>query len=348
MRGIVIKEHRLDPLAPGALPVDGDLAAPEPGPGQVLVRVRACGINRLDLGLGLGPARGILPRVPGMEISGEVAAVGEEVLAWEEGEEVLINPTLSCGECSACDGARSLTECKEYGFVGLTQNGGHAEYVVVPARNLHRLPRGLSLSEAAAVPIGFITAWRLLQGRQRVKGDESVLILGASGSVGTAAVQVARLAGCRVFALATSDWKAQELKSLGANRVIRRDHGDGSWTKEVLRATQDRGVDIAIDPVGPASWGDLMKVMAQGGRLMSCGTRTGPTAAINLKRLHEREISIIGTSPGGKEELSRILALMAMGHLKPIVDRVLPLDRAEEAYSLLGSEGLFGKVVLKP
>lgn len=329
MRGLVLRPG--DSEGAARLEYLTDLPEPEPASGEVLLRVLACGVNHADRRPSFAGVEGPMPRVVGLEIVGEIIALGVEVQGWSEGERVLVDPSLG--------GAR--------GLIGITTDGGHAERVTVPAENLHRLPPDLDPELAAALPIAFSSAWHLLQGRARLKGDEIVLIAGASGAFGLAAAQIANLAGCRVLALTSSEWKARELKRLGC-AVVFVSRGAADWPRAVLRATGRRGVDLVVDPVGPALWSGFLRVITPGGKLLSCGTLTGETAALSLAELQSREISILGARPGGGADLSRVLSLVSLGQLGPIIDRRLPLESGVEAYDLLDSRGLLGKIVLRP
>lgn len=342
MRGLIFQKNN---SSPGMPDFSSSLPEPKLPEDHVLVGVHACAVNHADLHPNFGGVTRAFPRVIGMDICGEVLSVGKEVEHWSEGDQVLVDPVLSCGHCHDCSESRER-DCPEFGLLGMSQDGGHAEKVVVPAQNLHRVPRGVSLIEAAAIPLAFTTAWRLLQSRARVSGDETILVAGASGAVGCAAVQVAKLAGCRVFALTSSEWKARELKSLGANRVFL--SSDEDWEDQVLKATGRRGVDVVVDPVGPVLWNKFLPLLAARGRLMSCGTLGGSRAELDLNLVQDHELSIHGVSPGGRKELSRVLALISLGRFKVIVDRQLPFQRASEAYELLETGGTFGKIVLTP
>jgi NADPH:quinone reductase-like Zn-dependent oxidoreductase len=339
MRGLIFQttEARQTPSFQSSLP------EPKLREDHVLLQVHACAINHADLASRFGGVSGCSPRVTGMDVCGEVAAIGEGVERWSEGDQVIVDPFISCGHCPDCHSGRE-NDCPEFGLLGMSQDGGHAEKVAVPAQNLHRVPKGVSAVEAAAIPLAFTTAWRLLQSRAQVNGDETILISGASGAVGCAAVQIARLVGCRVFALTSSDWKARELKQLGASRVFQTT--DDHWQKQILKATGQRGVDVVVDPVGPMLWNQFFPLLAPRGRLLSCGTLGGTKTELDLKLIQEREISILGVAPGGRKELSRVLALVSLGRFKVIVDRQLPLQRASEAYELLSTRGIFGKIVL--
>lgn len=341
MRGIVLKPENPNGAFVEALP-DPELT----GPDQVLVKVLACGVNHADVQPAFGRVRGSLPRITGMDIAGEVVAVGDEVARWSGGEQVLVDPNLSCGACRDCDNEDEV-RCRKFGMLGMSADGGHAELIAVPARNLHALPRSLTPVEGAAIPIAFTAAWHILQSRARLTGKETILITGASGALGHAAVQIARLAGCRTFALTSTEWKAREIKALGAHRAFLTE--DEAWPRALMRSTGRRGVDLIFDPIGPEDREDFLDLLAPGGRYVSCGTLGGPMMRVDLDRLQRREISILGAAPGGtRKELARVLALLSLGKLKAVVDRRLPFERADEAYSLLNTRGIFGKIVLTP
>lgn len=348
MRGLVSLENKAeeDTAAPQ---FQSDLPTPALGRGQVLLKVLACGLNHADTMSQFGGLKASEQRITGMDITGEVLELGAGVNNWAEGDQVLVDPILSCSECPDCrDGLES--DCPQYGLLGVSRHGGHAEYVVVPAQNLHRIPRGMDAIQAAAVPLCFGSAWRMLQSRGRLNNNETVLVVGASGGVGIAAVQIARLAGCRVLALTSSEWKAQELRALGAHRAIvgHPDDGPAVWRRAVMKITGRRGVDAIVDPVGTALWPDFFEILAPRGRILSCGTLTGAAASLPLDLIQSKELSIYGSAPGGRKELSRVLALMSLSRFKVVVDRQLPFDRAAEAIELMRGRGLFGKIVMTP
>ncbi|HYS72159.1 MAG TPA: zinc-binding dehydrogenase, partial [Thermoplasmata archaeon] len=260
-----------------------DLPKPEIGPDEVLVRVRACALNHLDLWVrgGLPGLKLTMPHVLGADVAGEVAAVGAAVSYPGVGTRVAVNPMLTCGECEWCiRGEQAL--CPDFQILGEHINGGYAEYVKVPARNTVELPTDFEYTEAAAAPLVFQTAWRMLVTRARVRPGESVLVLGAGSGVSTAAIQIAKLAGCTVFATSRSAEKLRRAKEIGADVLI--DTSEMDFDRAVWELTAKRGVDVVVDHIGPATFAKSLRALARGGRLVFCGATSGPEATFDLRR----------------------------------------------------------------
>ncbi|MEX2355836.1 MAG: zinc-binding dehydrogenase [Thermaerobacterales bacterium] len=320
--------------------------APEPAPGWVLVRVRACALNHLDIWNRKGLPRPVtpLPHILGADVAGEVAGLGDGVSGLQTGSRVIINPGISCGRCHACLRGQDH-HCPEYQVLGNRHPGGYAEYVTVPAANVTDMPAGLSFSDAASIPLVFLTAWHMCD-RARLNRGESVLVMGAGGGVGTAAIQVARLHGARVIAVTGSAAKAERLTALGADQVIL--HGREDVSARARALTDGEGVDVVIENVGEAVWPAAVKSMARGGRLVTCGATSGPHVNINLLHLFAKEQSLLGSYMGSKSDLLDLLPYVAGGRLRPVVDQVLPLSEAAAAHRLLEERQQLGKVVLVP
>jgi len=323
-----------------------EVCEPEIGPDQVLVRVRACALNHLDLWVRRGlPGITIpLPRIPGSDIAGQVARVGEKISGVRPGERVLLSPGISCGHCVHClRGDDNL--CRQYTLFGYKVDGGYAEYVASPAANVIPMPANLSFEKAAAIPLVFLTAWHMLITRAQLQPDETVLVLGAGSGVGSAAIQIAKMMGARVIATAGSELKLQKARELGADETFL--HSIEHWSKEVKRMTDRRGVDVVVEHVGEATWQESVASLAVGGRLVTCGATTGYDGKIDLRYLFSRHISILGSYMGSKGELYPVLDLVARGRVKPVIDTVIPLTKAREAHELLEKREQFGKVVLR-
>ncbi len=315
---------------------------PDPtiGPGEVLVRVRACALNHLDLWQrrGLERVRIPLPHISGAEVAGEVVEGGPV------GQRVLLQPGLSCGRCLAClSGDDNL--CASYDVLGYQSDGGYAELVKVPAANLVPLPDGLGFVEAAAFPLTFLTAWHMLTTKAALRAGEVVLVLAAGNGVGQAAIQIARLLGARVLATAGGDDKLERARALGADEVI--DHYDQDVVSEVRRLTAGRGVDVVIEHVGEATWPRSVRSLARGGRLVTCGATTGPRGEIDLRYLFAKQIALLGSYMGTKAELLRVARLFFTGRLRPVVDTRFPLAAAADAHRRLEARQAFGKIVLE-
>ena len=339
MKAVVISEH-------GGPEVLRYTDAPEPaiGANEVLVRVRACALNHLDLWVRRGlPGRSIaFPHIPGSDISGEVAKTGEGVSNVRVGERVLLAPGLSCGQCPQCIAGRD-NFCKQYTLFGSGVHGGYAEFVKSPAANVIPIPGNLSFEEAAAIPLVFLTAWHMLFYRAHLQPAEEVLVIAAGSGVGSAAIQIAKTTGARVIATAGSQAKLAKAKGLGADEVLLH---EGEFAREVKRLTNARGVDVVFEHVGAATWDQSVYSLAVGGRLVTCGATSGFESKINVGYLFARQLSILGSFMGYKAELFSVLELFKRGLLKPVIDSVFPLEKAAEAHKRLENREQFGKVVL--
>src|SRR5258707_2225088 len=313
---------------------------------EVLVRVRACALNHLDLWVRAGiPGVPIpLPHIPGSDVSGEIAQIGADVTTVRVGQKVVLAPGVTCGKCPACISGQD-SHCLQAPNLGYMIDGGCAEFVRVPEVNCLPYTENLSFEEAASIPLVFQTAWHMLISRAVLQPGEDVLVLGAGSGVGSAAIQIAKFFGARVLATASSDEKLQKAKQLGADHLI--NHKTKKTRDEVRRITNKRGVDVVFEHVGTATWDDSLASLAIGGRLVTCGATTGYDAKVDLRFLFSRQLSLLGSYMGTKSELQTVMKLVAAGKLKPIVDRVFPLAEAAAAHTYLESSSQFGKVVLK-
>lgn len=323
--------------------------APEPAiqPTEVLVKVKACALNHLDLWMRTGVRAWKLPmpHIVGSDISGEVAQVGALVTNARPGDRVLLAPGISCGHCEACwKGLDSA--CRSFTIFGVMVDGGYAEYVKSPALNVIPIPGDLNFEEAASVPLVFLTAWHMLLSRARLQPGEDVLVVGAGSGVGIAAIQVAKRVGCRVIATAGNDEKLAKARELGADEGI--NHTRQSIAEEVARMTGKRGVDVIVEHVGQAVWEDCFNSLATYGRLVTCGATTGGEVKLNVQALFVRQRSILGSYMGGKGELMDVLKLIGQRKLKPVIDSVFPLAEAREAQRKMESRDFFGKILLRP
>jgi NADPH:quinone reductase-like Zn-dependent oxidoreductase len=341
MKAVIFSEHG----GPEVLRYT-DVAEPAIGPNEVLVRVRACALNHLDLWVrgGLPGVSIPLPHILGSDIAGEAAQVGAHVQGVEIGEKVLLSPGISCGHCPQCL-AGNDNQCRHYTLFGYMVDGGYAEYVRAPAVNVIPMPEGRSYEQAAAVPLVFLTAWHMLITRAGLKPAEDVLILGAGSGVGSAAIQIAKVAGARVIATAGSEEKLAKAKELGADEVIL--HSKQEIATEAKRLTNRRGVDVVFEHVGQATWEQSIRSLAVGGRLVTCGATTGWEGKIDIRYLFSRHLSILGSYMGSKAELYSVLELVGRSLLKPVIDTTIPLAHAAEAHKRLERREQFGKIVLR-
>ena len=341
MKAILFRQHG----GPEVLQY-ADVPDPEPRPNEVLVRVRACALNHLDLWVrgGLPNVPIPLPHIPGSDVAGEIVKIGSEVTTVRVGQNVVLAPGVTCGKCAACISGQD-NRCRQFTNLGYMIDGGCAEFVRAPEVNCLPFPENLSFEEAAAVPLVFQTAWHMLIARAELQPGEDVLILGAGSGVGTAAIQIAKFFGARVITTAGSDAKLEKARQLGADHVI--NHKSQKIRDEVRRITNKRGVDVVFEHVGTATWDDSLASLTLAGRLVTCGSTTGYDAKIDLRFLFSRQLSLLGSYMGVKSELHTIMKLVSTGRLKPVVDRVFPLTEAAAAHAYLESGQQFGKVVLK-
>lgn len=322
-----------------------DVPEPELAPGEVLVRVRACALNHLDLWERRGLPRVAipLPHVSGSDVSGEVAAAAAPNVVI--GQRVMLQPGVSCGRCTTCLSGND-NECSRYEVLGyLNHPGGYAEYLKVPVQNIVPIPDDIDFVEAAAFPLTFLTAWHMLVTCARVERGEDVLVLAAGSGVGQAAIQIARLHGARVIATAGSDDKLVRAQALGAAAVIH--HHEQDVAEEIKSLTNRRGVDVVIEHVGEATWPRSVRSLARGGRLVTCGATTGGRGTLDLHALFSKQLTIRGSYMGTKGELMRAARFFFAGEIRPVIDRTFPLIDAAAAQRRLEESGQFGKIVLE-
>jgi NADPH:quinone reductase-like Zn-dependent oxidoreductase len=325
----------------------GDVPAPEPGPGEALVRVRACSINHLDIWVRRGwpGLRLEMPHWCGADVAGEVEQLGTSVTERQVGQRVVVDPGINttedeftrCGEVTVSPG---------YHILGEQIRGGAAEYIAVPAGNLVAMPDDLDFPTAAAPLLVTLAAWRMLIHRARLRAGESVLVVGAGGGVNSMAIQIAKLAGAHVYVVAGNSEKAAKARELGADVTIDRSQTD--WGKEIYRLTDKRGVDVVVDNVGRATLGTSMKAVVRGGRIVIIGNTSGPHADIDIRYIFGKQISLIGSTMGTHQDFRDIVRLLWSGSLTPVIDRAMPLSQGRKAYGLLETGDHFGKIVLTP
>jgi 2-desacetyl-2-hydroxyethyl bacteriochlorophyllide A dehydrogenase len=329
------------------LRLDHDVPVPQPGRGEVLLAVRACGINQVDLLTrdGQTPAAIPLPHISGTEVAGDVVAVGEGVTAWSPGDRVVVDPILSCGECSFCrTGATNM--CLRGRVFGVQTPGGYAERVVAPAHQLIRLPDSLSYQEACAVAVTGPTAWHMLRRRADIRVGEDVLVIAAGSGIGVLGMQIAAVCGARVIATAGSEDKLRQARELGSEHVV--NHRDPGWADQVRAITGGRGVDVVFEHVGKSTWQGSLRALARGGRLVTCGGHSGFDVDINLWHLFVKEHTIIGSFAGSRQDFLDVLRLVEARRIRPVVQQVFGLHEVAQAQALLESRAVFGKLLLDP
>jgi NADPH:quinone reductase-like Zn-dependent oxidoreductase len=323
----------------------GELADPIAGPGDVLIDVKASSVNHLDLFVrrGLPGTHLPFPHIPGADASGVVAAVGDGVTDVAVGDRVLVNPTLSCGTCEFCTrGDASL--CRSFKIIGEQTQGTCCEKLVVPQQNVIKIPDGFSFEDAASVPLVFLTAWRMLIRRARLRPAEDVLILGAAAGVGIACIQIAKVTGARVLAAAGSDDKLDLCRELGADILI--NYCKEDLPKRVRHATGKRGVDVCVDYIGKDTWVQSLQCTAKGGRLVTCGATSGYDPTTDIRHIFFRQLEIIGSTMGSKNDLLAPLRLILEGKMRPVIGKVFPLEQTADAHRLMESRTLKGKIVI--
>jgi len=323
-----------------------DLPDPEPGPGEVLLKVRACALNHLDLWVRDGiPAYKIkTPHILGCDLAGEVAAVGPGVEHAKVGDRAAVYPGRSCSRCPQClSGLDNF--CPRYGIIGAHGGpGGYAELLAVPEIDLLPMPDDMSFEEAAGYPLTFLTAWHMVMTLGACGPGQNVLVLGAGSGTSVAAIQVAKLAGAFVVASSTSQEKLAKAKGLGADALIH--HPPEDLVKSTLKLTGGAMADVVIDHVGPATFDASLKSLRHGGRLVTCGATTGPLVEIDLRYVFSRQLQILGSKMGSRSEMLRVARLVSEGKLRPVIDKVFPLSQARQAHEHLADKKQFGKVVL--
>jgi NADPH:quinone reductase-like Zn-dependent oxidoreductase len=342
MKAVRFHEH-------GGLDVLKYEEAPEPKilANEVLVKVKACALNHLDVFVrgGVPGWKVSMPHIVGADISGEVAEVGALVTHVKPGDRVLLAPGVSCGNCEMC--CKGLdSACRQFSVFGVFIDGGYAECVKSPGMNVLPIPGDLSFDEAAAVPLVFLTAWHMLFTRAGLKPGEDVLVIGAGSGVGSAAIQVAKLVDARVIATAGADWKLEKARALGADEAI--NHTRQSISEEVRRLTRKRGVDVVVEHVGAAVWEACFDSLATYGRLVTCGMTTGADLKLNGQGLFGRQRTILGSFMGGKGELVDVLKFIGQRKLHAVIDSTFPLEAAAAAQQKMDGRDFFGKILLHP
>ena len=344
MKATVFKEHGgVDKL------VYTDFDEPEISPSEVLVKVKACGINHLDIWVreGLPGVTIPLPHILGCEITGEIAGIGSsvKVKGLSIGQRVLISPGISCGKCEFCLSSNDSL-CHEFMVMGFQINGGYAEYVKASAENIIPISDKLSFEEWAAVPLVFLTAWNMLKTRGNLTTGETVLVHAAGSGIGSAAIQIARLSGANVITTVGSAGKRKKAKALGADHVI--NHSKEDFADKANELTDGNGVDLVFEHIGPETWEKSMLCLKRGGRIVTCGATSGPSVSFDLRFLFAKQLSISGCYLGSRSELLKIMELMESGRLKPVVDSVFPLADAVAAQTKMLDRKQFGKIILVP
>ena len=324
-----------------------DVPDPEVRPGRVLIEVKSCALNHLDIWVRRGwPGLKLeMPHWGGSDVAGVVARVGEGVEDWSVGQRVIVDPGINVAEDEYTRrGEHSVSP--GYRILGEHIRGGLAQCVAVPASNLMAIPDHLDYRTAAAPLLVTITAWRMLMHRAKLLAGETILIVGAGGGVNTMATQIAKLAGATVFVVASNAQKAAGAYEMGADHVIDRSQVD--WGREIMRLTERRGVDVVVDNVGAATLNTSMRAVARGGRIVIIGNTSGPEIQIDIRYIFSKQISIIGSTMGTHQDFRDVNALLWSGRLRTIIDTVMPMSEGREAFAMMERSEQFGKIVLEP
>jgi len=312
---------------------------------EVLVRVRACALNHLDLWIRKGLPGVKLPHIIGSDVAGAIAEVGEYISDLTVGQRVLLAPMTFCGHCNFCV-AGEQSHCRRFSVLGYATDGGNAEYIAIPRVNVMPIPDAMSFEDAASVPLVFVTAWHMLVTRAKLRPGNRVLVLGGGSGVGSAAIQIGKMLGAEVIATAGDEEKLAKSKELGADHLIH--HYKQRISEEVRRITHKEGVDIVFEHVGQATFDESVKSLRYGGTLVTCGATTGFNAQFDIRVLFARQLSLLGSYMGSMGDFHEVMRHIFSGQLKPVVDRTFPLDEARAAHEYLEAGKQFGKVVLVP
>jgi NADPH:quinone reductase-like Zn-dependent oxidoreductase len=324
-----------------------DVPDPEPKPGEVVLQVKACAINHLDVFVlrGWPSLRLEMPHWGGADISGVIVGLGQGVTDWQVGQRVVVDPGINTVEDEYTRRGED-TISPGYHILGEHVRGGFAEYLTVPTRNLASIPDNLDFSTAAAPLLVSLAAWRMLIHRAKLRAGETVLVVGAGGGVNSMAIQIAKLAGATVYVVASDANKAERARELGADTVL--DRSQVNWGREIYKLTGKRGVDLVVDNVGKATINTSMQAVVRGGRIVIIGNTSGPKTEIDIRYIFGKQITLIGSTMGTHQDFREVTAMLWAGKLKTVVDRVLPLSEGREAYALLERGEQFGKIVLTP
>jgi NADPH:quinone reductase-like Zn-dependent oxidoreductase len=341
MRAITIHRHG----GPEELRLD-EMPEPTAGPGEVVVRLKAAALNHLDIWVrgGIPGLKLSFPHIMGSDGAGIVSEIGEGVEPIAPGDPVLVDPGISCGRCEFCEMGEE-SQCIEFHLLGEHVDGTYADFAVVPQRNIHPIPSHLSFEEAAALPLVYLTAWRMLVSRARLSPNEDLLIIGIGGGVASAAMQLGLEMGARVIVTSGDPKKIEKARDLGVHHAF--NHHERDIVDEVKKATDRRGVDVCADSAGAATWQKSLQCLAKGGRLVTCGATTGPVGETDIRRLFWNQLSILGSTMGSRKDVLDMLRFVEEKGLRPIIDTLYPLEEVLDAHNKLVRGEQFGKLVLK-
>src|SRR5436190_3684287 len=342
MKAVVFHQHG----APDVLKYE-DVPDPKPGRGDVVIEVKAASINHIDIFLrrGMPGIKVPMPKIIGSDAAGVIREIGLEVSGLRIGQRVTINPGISCGHCEFC-AAGFGSQCLTYAMVGENTDGAYAQLLKVPSHIVLPIPDSISFEDAAAAPLVFMTAWSMMVNKGNIRPGEDVLILGVGAGVGTAAIQIAKMLGCRVFATASTEEKLQRAKQLRADFLI--NYKTEEFDKKVRDLTNRRGVDVVVDYIGADTWVRSLRSARRGGRVLTCGATTGFAPQTDLRQIFFRQVQVIGSTMGSHRDFLDVMKCVFRKQLRPVIDRVLPLEEARKGHELIEARAVFGKIVLKP
>ncbi len=323
-----------------------DLPKPQLEDDEVLVQVKACALNHLDVWVRSGlPTKIPMPHIGGCEVAGLIAELGRNVKDFTVGQRVLISPGQSCMCCGWCNQSLDCC-CDQFRIMGYQTQGGFAEYAKARACDLIPISDSWSFAEWASIPLTFVTAWNMLHHKALIKPNDEVVVFGASSGVGTAAIQIAKLAGAHVFAVAGSEEKLRKAEEMGADVLL--NYTTQEIGKEVKTRTGGRGADIVFEHVGSAVWQQALKCLGKNGRVVTCGATTGSKVEIDLRFFFTQQHAILGTYMGSRHELLQCLRLVERRTFRPVVDKIFPLEQLREAQTRMEKREMFGKIVVTP
>jgi len=325
----------------------GDLDIPTISPNEVLIETKFGALNHLDIFVVRGwPGLTLnMPHVIGADGSGIVKEIGSEVTTLSVGDKITINPGISCGKCEMCLSGQQVF-CKQFSILGENKWGTFAQYLKLPEISVLKIPDGFSLEKAAATPLTFLTAWRMLITQAGIKPNEYVFIHGAGGGVSSAAIQIAKYYGAKVITTTSTSRKMEMAMNLGADHVINYKETK-DYRNQVFELTNKHGIDVVIDNVGQATFPTSIRLLRPGGRLITCGVTSGPFSKINIADIFWKHLEIKGSTMANQGEFRAVMQLVLDGILKPIIDKVYPLESVREAEEYLSEGNQFGKVLIK-
>ena len=341
MKAILFNEHGSSDVLKYA-----DFPTPEPTAGQVLIKLHAAALNRVDIFVRKG-WHGLkldMPHILGADGAGEIAALGDDVEGWNVGDRVVVNANLGCGDCDFCLAGQDNL-CEDWHLLGETIRGTYAEFILLSPKQLFRLPDSFDFHAAAAASLVYQTAWHSLITRGKLRAGETVLIVGASGGVNTASLQIANLTGASSIVVGSDEKKLKLAESLGADILINRSKTE-NWSKEIYKLTNKKGVDVVVDNVG-ATFPQSFRALKKGGRLLTVGNTAAPKFEIDNRYIFAKHISIIGSTMGTLRDFNEVMSLVVAGKLEPVLDKTFALKDAKLAHERLDKNEQMGKITLE-